>query len=107
MRNQVTSTVSECCWTTFTWDSGVIEVNHDYEIVFILKLSGYGDFNNTPVLYLRSNLGSNFFVQTNTGDIKTESETIPNINSFMQILMCFFLFCMLVEIIKMTTIRQL
>jgi hypothetical protein len=47
------------------WYNGVIEPadhNIDYEIVDILMFPIYSDYYSTPVFYLRSNLGSNFFV---------------------------------------------
>jgi hypothetical protein len=34
------------------------------ETIYIIKLPQYGNDNSTPVFYLASNLGSNFFVQT-------------------------------------------
>jgi hypothetical protein len=61
------------------------QVNPDYVTVYILKFPSYGDYNNESVFYLRSNLGSNFFVQTHVSDTKTESETMNNINIFMRI----------------------
>jgi hypothetical protein len=67
------------------WDNGVIEVNHEFEIVHILKFPSYGDYNSTSVFYLRSNLGSNCFVQTHVSTSNTESETMSNINIFMHI----------------------
>jgi hypothetical protein len=54
------------------WDNGVIEVNSVYEIGCILKFPTYGDRNNSSVFYLRTNLGSNVFVQTHISDIKIE-----------------------------------
>jgi hypothetical protein len=68
------------------WDNGVIEQtdpNIDFEIIYILKFPSNGDYNNTPVFYLRSNLGSNFFVQTHVNVTKTESETMSILNIFM------------------------
>jgi hypothetical protein len=32
--------------------------------VYVIKMSNYGDYNSTPVLYLGINLRSNFYVQT-------------------------------------------
>jgi hypothetical protein len=69
-------------------DNGVIEPtdpNIDFEIVYILKLPSDGDSNGASVFYLRSNLGSNFFVQTHATDTKTDFETMNNINIFMRI----------------------
>jgi hypothetical protein len=65
------------------WDNGAIEPadpNIDFEIDYIFKFPSYDDYNSTPVFYLRSNLDSNFFVQTHVNDTKTESETMTNIN---------------------------
>jgi hypothetical protein len=31
---------------------------------YAIKMLKYGDYNSTPILYLLSNLGSNFYVQT-------------------------------------------
>jgi hypothetical protein len=69
-------------------DNGVIEPADpgiDLGKVYILKFPSHDDYNSIPVFYLRSNLGSNFIVQTLVTDSKTESETIPNINIFMDI----------------------
>jgi 2-hydroxy-3-keto-5-methylthiopentenyl-1-phosphate phosphatase len=49
-------------------DNVAIEVNPDYEIDYILKFPSYGDNNSQCVFYLRSNLDSHFFVQTNVSD---------------------------------------
>jgi hypothetical protein len=57
--------------------------NIDFEIAHIHKFPSYGDYNSTPVFYLRSNLGSNFFVQTHVNDMKTESEAMCILNIFM------------------------
>jgi hypothetical protein len=46
-----------------TWESGIIEVNSDYEIVYILKFPNYGDKNKTTIFYRRSNMVSNFFAK--------------------------------------------
>jgi hypothetical protein len=56
------------------WDNGVIEVNSDYEIGDIIKFPSYNDSNSMPILYLRSDLGFNFLIQTHVNDTKTESE---------------------------------
>jgi hypothetical protein len=40
---------------------------------------------------MRSNLGSNFFVQTHVNDTKTESETMCNINIFLRNIHAFLL----------------
>jgi hypothetical protein len=55
------------------------------ETIHIIKLPQYGDYNSTPVFYLASNIGSNFFVQTvikNKDDLK---EILINQNIFMRI----------------------
>jgi hypothetical protein len=47
------------------WNNGMIEPddpNIDFEIVYILKFSSYNIYNSTSVFYLRSNLGSIYFV---------------------------------------------
>jgi hypothetical protein len=70
------------------WDNGDIEpadLNIDFQIVSILKFPSYGDYNSRVMFYLRSNLGSNFFVQRRVTTTHTKSETMSNINIFMQI----------------------
>jgi hypothetical protein len=67
-------------------DNGVIESTDpsiDFEIVYILKFPSYGDYNNTPVLYMKYNLVSNFFIQPHVNDTKTEFETTGILNIFM------------------------
>jgi hypothetical protein len=80
------SSVEQCLnGDDIVWDNGVIDVNPDNEIVYILKFPSYSDYNSTPVFNLRTNLSSNFFVQLHVSDTKTESETMFNINIFMMI----------------------
>jgi hypothetical protein len=59
--------------------------NIDFEIVCILVFPNYYDNISTSEYYLRSNLGSNFFVQTNVITTNTEFETMNNLNIFMRI----------------------
>jgi hypothetical protein len=64
--------------------------NIDFEIVNILKFPSYGYYSITPIFNQKFNLRSNFFVQTYvTIDAKTESETMNNIDIFMQITSAF------------------
>jgi hypothetical protein len=64
------------------WD--LIEVGK----VYVVKMPNYGDYNSTPVLYLLSNLGSNFYVQTHVDndDINNQDNSVmSNLSIFMRI----------------------
>jgi hypothetical protein len=50
------------------YDKRVIEVHPDSKIVYLHKFLIYGNKNSTHVFYLRSNLGSNFFIQTHVNE---------------------------------------
>jgi hypothetical protein len=54
--------------------------------VYIVKMPNYGDFNSTPVLYLLSNLGSNFYVQTHVDNTNDQDNSVmSNLSIFMRI----------------------
>jgi hypothetical protein len=62
------------------WD--LIEV----ETVYMVKMPNYGDYNSNPVLYLLSNLGSIFYVQTYVdNDDNKDHSLMSNQNIFMRI----------------------
>jgi hypothetical protein len=49
-------------------------------------MPNYGDYNSIPVLYLLSNLGSNFYVQTHVdNDDNQDNSLMSNISIFMRI----------------------
>jgi hypothetical protein len=54
--------------------------------IYMVKMRNYGDYNSTPELYLMSNLGSNFYVQTHidNGDNKDNSVS-SNLNILLRI----------------------
>jgi hypothetical protein len=47
----------------------------------------YGDYNSTPVLYLLSNLESNFYVQTHVDN--QDNSVMSNLSIFMRIINAF------------------
>jgi hypothetical protein len=51
----------------------------------VINIPQYGDYNSTSIFYLRSNLGSNFFVQTMIDDDNKVKEIMTNLNIFMSI----------------------
>jgi hypothetical protein len=55
-------------------------------IANIINIPQYGDYNSTPIFYLRSNSGSNFFVQTMINDKNKVTEIMTNLNIFMHII---------------------
>jgi hypothetical protein len=51
--------------------------------IYVVKMPNYGDYNSTPVLYLPSNLGSNFYVQTHVdNDENKDNSVMNNLNIF-------------------------
>jgi hypothetical protein len=55
-------------------------------------MPNYGDYNSTPVLYLLSNLGSNFYVQThvdNEDPNNQDNSVMSNLSIFMRIINAF------------------
>jgi hypothetical protein len=53
-------------------------------------IRNYGDYNSTPVLYLLSTLGSNFYVQTHAdNDDNKDNSVMSNLNIFMRIINAF------------------
>jgi hypothetical protein len=55
-------------------------------IVYVIKMLNYGDYNSTPVLYLLSNLGSNFYFQTHIDNEENkDNSVINNLRIFMRI----------------------
>jgi hypothetical protein len=76
--------------------------------VYFIKMPNYGDYNSTPVLYLLSNLGSNFNVQPHFDNNENKDNSVmSNINIFMKLINAFyliFLFLLMVGTIKMTVI---
>jgi hypothetical protein len=49
-------------------------------------MPNYGDYNSTPVLYLLSNLGSTFYVQTHVdNDDNQDNSVMSNLSIFMLI----------------------
>ncbi|GMO19379.1 MAG: hypothetical protein Ta2E_10280 [Mycoplasmoidaceae bacterium] len=68
--------------------TGQAEDEDILETIHVLKKPSYGDYNRTPVCYLRSNLRSNFFVQLHVEDEKEANKSwdiITNTNIFMRI----------------------
>jgi hypothetical protein len=68
-----------------------LEINNENEeeeilTIYIIKIPQHGDYNSTPVFYLRSNLGSNFYVQAVDEEGK---DIILNQNIFMRITITF------------------
>jgi hypothetical protein len=59
------------------------------EIIHIIKLPQYGDYKSTPVFYLASNLGSNFFVQAIREEKEELKDILINQNIFMHIINSF------------------
>jgi hypothetical protein len=58
--------------------------------VYVFKMPNYGDYNSTPVLYLLSNLGSNFYVQTHVdNDDNQDNSLMSNLSIFMRIINAF------------------
>jgi hypothetical protein len=60
--------------------------------VYVVKMPNYGDYNSTSVLYLLSNLGSNFYVQThvdNEDANNKDKSVMSNHNIFMRITKAF------------------
>jgi hypothetical protein len=56
------------------------------------KMPNYGDYNSTPVLYLLSNLGSNFYVQTHVDNNENNDDSVmSNLSIFMRITNAFLL----------------
>jgi hypothetical protein len=55
------------------------------ETIHIIKIYQYGDYNSTPIFYLMSNLGANFFVQTSIDDKEELKDILINHNIFMRI----------------------
>jgi hypothetical protein len=54
--------------------------------VYMVKMPNYGDYNSTPVLYLLSNLGSNFYVQSQVDNEDSKDNSVmSNLNIFMRI----------------------
>jgi hypothetical protein len=54
--------------------------------VYVVKMPNYGDYNLTLVLYLLSNLGSNFYVQTHVdNDNNKDNSVMNNLRIFMRI----------------------
>jgi hypothetical protein len=54
--------------------------------VYVIKMPNYGDYNSTPVLYLLSNLGSNFYVQTHVDNNNNQDNSVmSNFSIFMRI----------------------
>jgi hypothetical protein len=50
------------------------------------NMPNYGDYNSTSVLYLLSNLGSNFYVQTHVENNENRDNSVmSNLNIFMRI----------------------
>jgi hypothetical protein len=41
-------------------------------------MPNYGDYNSTPVLYLLSNLGSNFYVRTHVDNEDSQDNSVMN-----------------------------
>jgi hypothetical protein len=58
-------------------------------IVNIINIPQYGDYNSTPVFYLKSNLGSNFFVQKMINDNNQVKDIMINMNIFRRIINSF------------------
>jgi hypothetical protein len=49
-------------------------------------MPNYGDYNSTPVLFLLSNLGSNFYVQTHGNNNENRDYSVmSNLSIFMRI----------------------
>jgi hypothetical protein len=46
----------------------------------VINIPQYGDYNSTPIFYLRSNLGSNFFIQTMIDDKNKVKAIMTNLN---------------------------
>jgi hypothetical protein len=44
--------------------------------VYVVKITNYGDYNSTPVKYLLSNLGSNFYVQTHVDNDNNKDKSV-------------------------------
>jgi hypothetical protein len=59
--------------------------------VYVVKMPNYGDYNSTPLLYLLSNLGSNFYVQTHVNNDSQDNSVMSNLSIFMRIEMIFYL----------------
>jgi hypothetical protein len=58
--------------------------------VSFVKMPNYCDYNSTPVLYLLSNLGSNFYVQTHVdNDDNQDNSVMSNLSIFMRIINAF------------------
>jgi hypothetical protein len=56
--------------------------------VYVVKMPNYGDYISTPVLYLLSNLGFNFYVQThvdNEDRNNQDNSVMSNLSIFMRI----------------------
>jgi hypothetical protein len=54
--------------------------------VYVVKMPNYGDYNSTPVLYLLSNLRSNFYVQIHVdNDDNQDNSVMSNLSIFMRI----------------------
>jgi hypothetical protein len=54
--------------------------------VYVVKMLNYGDYSSTPVLYLLSNLESNFYIQTHVdNDDNQYNSVMSNLSIFMRI----------------------
>jgi hypothetical protein len=54
-------------------------------IANVINIPQFGDYNSTPIFYLRRNLRSNFFVQRMIDDKNKVTEIMTNLNIFMRI----------------------
>jgi hypothetical protein len=61
------------------------EEEQENNIIHIIKLPQYGDYNSTAIFYLESNFGSNFYIQTLIEDKYELKEILINQNIFMRI----------------------
>jgi hypothetical protein len=55
------------------------------EIINIIKIPQYVDYNHTPIFYLRSSLGSNLFVQMRIEDKNKLTNGMTHMNILMKI----------------------